>query len=471
MKTKNNLTEGPIVKSLINLTIPIVFTNILHTAYSLVDTFWVGRLGKEAMASVSLSFPVIFLLISLGGGLAIAGTILVAQYRGKGESANVNYISAQTFLMMFFASLIVTAAGYFSAEFFIKLMNAETSVSADAIAYLKISFLGMIFLFAYFVFQALMRGNGDVKTPMYIVLGTVILNLILDPLFIFGYGPVPAYGVRGAAITTIATQALAAIIGLVFLFDGRYGIHLKLRDFQPDFKLLGKMFRLGFPASVEQSMRAGALMAMVFLVAEFGTVTVAAYGIGTRILSLVFIPALGLAMSTSTLVGQNIGAGKPERAVKISRISAMVGFISLSVMGIIIFAFAENLSAFFLPGEVSAIRSSAMFIKIMALSFGFIAIEHVLNGAFRGAGNTFISLLFTIISVWLLRLPLAYFLSRNNTLAQTGIWLAFPLANIAGALIAMVYFSKGKWKDKKVTDEIQLEEQVSEEAILETQWG
>jgi len=169
------------------------------------------------------------------------------------------------------------------------LMGAEPAVLAGAVSYLQISFIGVIFLFAYFVFQSLMRGVGDVKTPMYIVFGTVLLNLVLDPLFIFGFGPIPAYGVSGAAIATIGTQGIAAIIGIMMLFSGRYGIHLKRNHLKPDFAIIKKMFKLGYPASIEQSARALNFTVMTLLVASFGTLAVASYGIGFRILSFIII--------------------------------------------------------------------------------------------------------------------------------------------------------------------------------------
>ncbi len=187
MKNKNNLTEGSILKSLMVLSVPIILANILQTAYQLTDTFWVGRLGTVAVAAVSISFPIIFLIISLGSGLAMAGTIFVAQYKGKGDTKAINHITSQTLLMVILISIILSTIGYILSPFLIGLMGAESNVFLSAVAYMQISFIGVIFMFTYMVFQSLMRSVGDVKTPVYIVLGTVLLNLVLDPLFIFGY--------------------------------------------------------------------------------------------------------------------------------------------------------------------------------------------------------------------------------------------------------------------------------------------
>ena len=199
IKERNNLTEGSVLKSLIALSVPIILANILQTAYQITDTFWVGRLGAVAVAAVSISFPIIFFIISLGGSLAVAGTILVAQYKGKGDKKAINHIASQTLVAVIVIATVLAAVGYFFSPILINLVGSGPDVFSDAVAYIKISFIGMIFMFIYMVFQSLMRGVGDVKTPMYIVLGTVLLNLILDPLFIFGYGFIPALGEIGRA--------------------------------------------------------------------------------------------------------------------------------------------------------------------------------------------------------------------------------------------------------------------------------
>ena len=464
---KNNLTEGSVLKSLISLSGPIIAAQFLHTAYQLTDTFWVGRLGAAAIAAVSISFPVIFLLISFGGGLTMAGAILVAQYKGRQNQEAVNYISGQTLLAVFAVALLLSILGFFSAPYLINLMGVESAVFTNAVSYLKISFCGIVFMFLFFVFQALMRGVGNVKIPMFIVLGTVLLNLILDPLFIFGYGPLPALGVAGAALATITTQGLSALAGLLILFFGKKEIYIRLKELRFDFSLIKKMFSLGFPASVEQSARALGMIVITFLVASFGTVIVAAFGIGSRMLSLVIIPSMGLSMATSTLVGQNMGAGKIERAEKIVKISALVGFAFLTVMGLFIFLFAKPLSSFFIPGETEAINSSVLFIKIMALTFGFIALQMVVNGTFRGAGSTRVSMMLSIISLWAVEFPLAYILSKHTGLAELGLWIAFPVANVIGAAISVFWFFKGSWRQKRITEEIKIIKKVSEEAIIE----
>jgi putative MATE family efflux protein len=444
-----------------------MISQLLQTAYQLTDTFWVGRLGANAIASVSISFPVLFAIIAWGGGLTMAGAILIAQYKGRGDDVAVNHIAGQTLIGVTLVSLILTVVGYFLSPVLIKMMGVEPAVLEDAVSYLKISFLGLIFVFIYFVFQSALRGIGDVKTPMYIVLATVLLNLVLDPLFIFGWGSIPAMGVSGAALATILTQGISALAGLVILFSGKRGINLNLKGLKFDFPLLKKMFMLGLPASFGNSLHAVGMTFMTFLVASFGTIATAAYGIGGRMLSFVIIPSIGISMATSTLVGQNIGAKKVDRAEEIAKISSLAAFFFLTIVGILMFIFAEDLSSFFLPGEVETIGMAVTFLKLMALTFGFIGIQMVIEGAFRGAGCTGVAMMLALIALWGLQFPIAYILSKYAGLGELGIWISIPVSSVLGCIISVIWFSRGSWKRKKLTEEIKISEKIIEEAVIE----
>jgi len=444
------LTEGSIIKTLIYLSIPIILTNILQTAYNLTDTFWVGRLGKISVAAVSLSFPVLFIIISSGSGLAVAGSILTAQKKGAKDEQAVNHIATQTFYTVLGISILLAFAGYHLTPVLIKIMKTEPNVYAQAVTYLRISFLGLPALFIYLIFQSLMRSLGEVKLPFYIVLSTVLLNLLLDPLFIFGYADLfPPKGVAGAAIATISTQTLAAIISLYFLFTGHKGLQIKLRDFHPDFSIIKSLIKLGIPVSIEQVSRATGIFVMVMLVSGFGTVALAGYGIGSRILSFIIIPAFGIGMATSTLVGQNIGAQAYERVKKTIQYSLNIAFGILGTLGIIIFIFAEQLAELFIPNDPASIEESALFIKFLAVSFGFLGLLIVIIGAFRGAGKTKVSMLLALFSVWIIRFPLAYYLAYHSGWKETGIWFSYPFTNFITALAGIYLLIKYKWFNEK----------------------
>ncbi len=446
MSSKKDLTQGSILKALVFLSIPLISTNILQTAYNLTDTFWVGRLGSKAIAAVSLSFPIIFIMISLGVGMAVAGSILSAHEKGAKNHEKLNHIATQTLVGILVISTFLSAIGYIFTPYLISFMHIEPAVYQEAVAYLKISFLGLVPLFIFSVFQSLMRSIGEVKLPFYIVLSTVLLNLVLDPLFIFGYKDVmPPNGVKGAAIASVGTQILAMLISVYYLIKGNKGIQINLSDYKPDKKMIFKMFKLGFPVSIEQISRSTGIFVMILLVTGFGTLALASYGIGSRVLSFIIIPAFGLGMATSTLIGQNIGANKPDRVKKTVRLSLLIAFGVMSFLGIIFFFFAENIARVFIPHEPETIKESGFFIKNIAVSFGFLGVLIVLVGAFRGAGKTLTSMLLTIFSVWIFRFPLAYLLSHFTNLKVNGIWLSYPATNIATALIGLFLLYKNDW--------------------------
>ncbi|MEX0608873.1 MAG: MATE family efflux transporter [Balneolaceae bacterium] len=445
-KKKKKHTEGKILQSLISVAIPIILANVLHTAYQLIDTFWLGRLGANAVAAVSLSFPVLFLILSLGGGLTLAGTVIVSHYKGAENQKEVDFSSSQTVFVIFFISILLAILGFFTAEPLMKIIGAGPEIMEDSVSYFKVSSLGFVFLFMFFVFQSLMRGIGNVLLPMYIILVTVFLNLILDPLFIYGFGPIKGHGVTGAAVASVITQGLSAAVGLYILWRGKSGIKINWADMKVDISWIKRMFELGIPASLEQSTRAAGMTMMVIIVTSFGSEVVAAYGIGARILSLVIIPALGLGIATTTLVGQNIGAGKIKRAEKIGNLSNKISFLGLTGIGILFYIFAEELTAFFVPNEPDVIRDGALFIRIMAPSFGLLGMQQVMNGVFNGAGFTTASMLISILSLWIIRFPLAYILSYNTALSYEGIWWAFPISNLIAALAAFIFFKMGYWK-------------------------
>jgi putative MATE family efflux protein len=454
MKSNVNLTTGSILRALVTLSIPLILTNILQSAYNLTDTFWVGRLGSKAVSAVSLSFPIIFIMISLGIGVAIAGSILVAKAKGAQNDEELAHIATQTVFSVVSFSVLLSVIGYFLTPYIVGIMKVEPAVYNDAVSYLKISFLGMTPMFIFIVFQSLMKSIGEVRLPLFIVLSTVLLNLILDPFFIFGWHNFGGNGVKGAAIATVFTQLLAAVISIYFLLKGHKGIQINLRDYAPDKVVIKTLIKLGFPVSVEQISRSVGIFAMLFLVTGFGTMALASYGIGSRILSFIIIPAFGLGMATSTLVGQNLGAQKPDRVKKTIRLSLYIAFGVMSILGLLIYMFASSVAHFFIPNEPETIKQSAVFIRYIAVSFGFMGILIVLVGAFRGAGKTKLSMLLTIFSVWIISFPLAYILSEFTEMKEIGIWISYPTTNIVTALVGLALLFKYHWLQNETQSSI-----------------
>ncbi len=447
--------KGSIPRALYTLAVPIILANVLQAGYQLTDAFWVGRLGASAVAAVSISMPVTFLVIAMGAGLSMAGATLTAQYMGAGRTEMVNHVAGQTLLMVALTSVVLSLLGVFLAPHLLSLLGVAPEVYQGALGFMRVSFVGMIFVFLFAMFQSLMRGIGHTRIPLLIVLGTVILNFVLDPLFIFGYGPVEGVGVMGAAIATLVTQSLAAVVGIAVLIRGKHGIHLYWRELKPDFSYIKKAFFLGFPCSVELSARCLGLMIMTFLIASFGTLPMAAYGIGSNVLQVVTIPAMGLSMALSTLVGQNIGAGNIGRAAQITHLGTFYGFVALTLAGVLAFFAAEPIVAFFVPQDPDVIREGGNFIRIMSLAWGGLGIQLSIISAFRASGNMMNAMVIALVSQWMIQFPLAYILSKHTELSYTGIWWSFPITNVLVALISMAWFARGSWKKTRITEEDQ----------------
>jgi putative MATE family efflux protein len=363
--------------------------------------------------------------------------------------------------------MVLGMTGYLLAPHLLTLLGVAPDVHAGALSFMRVSFIGIIFVVIYAMFQALMRGVGQVRVPLFIVAGTVLLNFLLDPLFIFGWGPIPAQGVRGAAIATLVTQMLAAAIGITIFLRGRHGIQLSWRGFRPDFPYIKRAFMLGFPGSVELSTRGLGLMIMSFLVASFGTHTIAAYGVGANILQFITIPAMGMSMAVSTLVGQNIGAGNMHRAERVAILGATAGFFILSLVGVAAFFSAEHIVAFFVPTDPYVISHGAEFIRTMSLAWGCIGVQLCIVAAFRASGNMLTAMVLALVAQWMIQFPLAYVLSKHTALQANGLWWAFPVTNVLIAIVSVCWFAQGGWKKTRLTEEDKEVVKVTDETMAE----
>lgn len=459
--------EGSMPRALSTLAIPIILGNIIQTGYQLTDAFWVGRLGAAAVAAVSVSFPVTFLVIAMGSGLAMAGAVLTAQYVGAGRQDMVNHVAAQTMIMVAITSIVLGALGFVLSPLLLHLLGVAPDVFKGALGFMRVSFIGIIFVFIYAMFQSLMRGVGQTRIPLIIITATVLMNFALDPLLIFGWGPIKGQGVMGAAIATLITQAIAAAAGIAIFLRGRHGIQLSWRSFRIDTAYVKRAFLLGLPGSIELSTRGLGLILMSFLVAAFGTETIAAYGVGTTILQVVTIPAMGVAMPVSTLAGQNLGAGNADRAGRLTTFGAAVSFALLTLVGVIAFAIAPWLVAVFIPNDPAVIAEGARFVRIMCLAWGAMGVQLCVVSAFRASGNMLMAMVLAIVSQWVVQFPLAFVLSRHTALHQTGLWWSFPVTNVLVALIALAWFARGSWKTGRLTEDAVIEAKVTEDAVID----
>jgi len=263
------------------------------------------------------------------------------------------------------------------------------------------------------------------------------------------------------------TQTIAAAIGVLILFNGKHYIHLRLEDFKPDFKFIKKVFLIGFPSSIDQSARSLAMVFVTSLIAGFGTTAVASFGAGSNLNQIAMFFGIGLAVANGTLVGQNIGAKNIKQAIKVSKISGVLSFCTLSLIGALAFIFSKSFISFFVPSDIAVITEGSNFVKIVSLAFGFIGLQMSFGNVLIAAGKSTTSMLVTIFSQWIILLPLTYFLSQHTTLGLTGIWVSFPITNIITAAIVFIIYRQGSWQKSRIIDEEKTIAQVSEETIVE----
>jgi len=294
-----------------------------------------------------------------------------------------------------------------------------------------------------------MRGYGDTITPMLVMFGSVLLNVILDPFLIFGWGPFPRLGIEGAAIATVFSRSLALVVGLAIMFQGARGVRIRLGQMRPDLSFAKKLVSIGFPASIEGMGRALSINLLLVIVAFFPDTVVAAYGIGTRVFSVIFLPAIAVARGVETMTGQNVGADKPERAAAAANFAARTMFIVLGALGVVAWLAAEPITAAFTDDQ-RVIDVGVTFLRYVAPSFGFIGVMRAYNGSFRGTGKTLTAASIVLVTYALVRLPIAYGLSQ--AIDYRGIWIAFAVSNAFGAILAYAWYRRGTWRDADVTD-------------------
>jgi putative MATE family efflux protein len=337
-----------------------------------------------------------------------------------------------------------------------------------AVEYTRTIFVGIVFMFGFFVFQALLQGWGDTRTPLYLMALSVALNVVLDPFLILGFeGNVlltglgladleaslfaatgfAGLGVQGAAVATVLSRGVATVLAMAWLFSGQVGIRLSVADLRLDAETVRRIVSLGAPASVEQSTRALGITVLTALVALAGDDAVAALGIGNRINSLVFLPALGLARGTETVVGQNLGTDQPERARRAVGYSSAIVAAVLAVVGALAYLFAGPITAVFIPGEPVVIDLGASYLRIIGPTFLFLGVFQVVQGGFRGSGSTRTAMAFAVLSLWVFRIPPAYAFLRWTDAGATGVWYAIALSNVLAMLAAVAWFRRGTWTE------------------------
>lgn len=446
------MTTGAIGPRLGRLAWPLVAGNLLQTAYNLADMFWVGRVGTDAVAAVSLMFPTAWLFVSTAMGITAAAVALVSQNVGAGNERRAERVVAQTVLLAVAGGLALAAIGWTIRYPMIDLLGARGPVFAKALAYAEVMFVTIPFTFLFFAFRAVLRGAGDTRTAMYLVLVSAGLNVVIDPFLILGWAGLPALGVRGAAIATLVARALAAVVGLAILVHGGWGIRLRVPDLVPDGTILTRLVDIGYPSTLDGLARSLAAVTMVGLVARFGSVPTAAYGIVLRYQSISWTVSGAIGQATATGVGQNLGAGELDRSRSVTRVGAGGTMAILFGASMLVFAFPAAAMDVFIDRR-AVVESGVTMFRIVAPFWAFFGGLMVVQGAFRGAGRTRVAFVLSLLSRWGLRIPLAGVLAFVLAWGPVGLWWGMAASAILSFVVGAAWFLRGGWSRAVIDDE------------------
>ncbi len=444
----SELTEGDLFRGLITIAAPIVAGNVLQSGLERVDLFFVGRLGAEAIAGVAMSTSIVMVLMTIIIGIVTANTAFVSRYYGAKDYDMVAKGVSHTLILGLVFSILLSVVGILYAEDMLLLLGAEPSVALLGASYLAVLFTGSVTLVELWVINSTFQSCGDATTPMLLVVLANIMNIALDPLLIFGYGAVPACGVAGAAYATIISRSVAFAIAFGLLLSRRSPVPFSLRT-KFEFPIAWRLIRVAVPNSVQSGLRSVTFLAMMAIVAVFGTAALSAYGIVGRLELVALMPGFGIATATAVIVGQNLGAKKPERAEAGVRISTLMNGGFMAVMGAIFYLAAPAIVEIFDPSGAST-EIGVSYLQTVAPFYVFIAVAIILGFALNGAGDTKKPMYATLFSMVLFQVPLACILPGLLGIGIAGVWLAVICGMIlqTGMLFAM--YRHGGWKSTAI---------------------
>jgi len=438
----NDLTQGTVWKQILRFALPMLIGNVFQQLYNLTDSVIVGNfLGKRALAAVGASFPIIFLLISLIIGIAMGATIMVSQFYGAQQRKKILLTNSTLMIFLLVSAIVISIIGIYFVQDIFLLMNLPSDLLPQAVAYLRVYLLGLIFFFGYNGVSAILRGLGDSKTPLYFLIISTVLNIILDLFFVI----VLKWGVEGTAVATIISQATAFLFAIVYLRKKGDILEFSFGRFKFNTNIFKQMLKIGIPSGLQATLVSLGMMAILTIVNGFGTDVVAAYSAAFRIDALATLPAMNFAAALSTFVGQNLGASMMERIKKGYHATLLMSSSFSIMVTVLIYFFGSNLMGIFTK-DANVIRIGVEYLVIVSSFYVVFSAMFSTNAIMRGAGDTLITLFLSLISLWIIRVPTAYFLSQH--IGEKGIWWSWPAGVSVGLIFSYSYYKTGRWKKK-----------------------
>lgn len=448
-----DLSEGHVFKLLISFSIPMILGNLFQATYSIIDGIFVGRmLGHQALAAVSISTPLVFFLVAILIGLGMAAIVLVGQAYGAKNHELLSRILVNSFALNLTISLVITLSIILWGRWMLALINTPKELMENAYAFLSWFSSGFVFMVINNWFMGVFRGLGDSRTPLYMTILSVILNIVFIPFLISGIGPIPPLGVKGSALSTVFANMLTTVAGYFYLFRKNHFLHIGRWKWKFDPGIMKRIFSLGLPTSLQILIVSFSGIVLMGLVNLFGADVIAAYGIGLRVENFSILPAMSIGMAVSTMVAQSIGAGKLERVRSITG-SAAKFTLSISLAVIIVCMVFPDQIAYIFTSDSTVISHASLYLRIMCWAYLDLSLFFILQSTVRGAGAVNVPLFFSVISMST-RIALAYLLGLHTSLRETGIWVGIFLSTIVGLVMMYAYYKKGGWHKKKIMETV-----------------
>jgi len=447
--TEQDFTEGKLSRAILLLSIPAVLEMLMESIFVISDIFFVSRLGADSVATVGLTESMITIIYAISIGLGTATTSMVSRRVGEKHNDDASRTAFQAILTGLLVSLIIGVPGAFMAKKLLTLMGASPNIVNNMAGYTRIMLSCNVVIMMLFIINAIFRSAGDAAVAMKVLWIGNIINIILDPCLIFGLGPFPEMGVAGAATATTIGRGTAVLVQFYLLFFGNKRIKLELKHLKVDFRIMFRLLRLSIGSIGQNLIGTTSWIALVRIISTFGSEVVAGYTIAIRIVGFTILPSWGISNASSTLVGQNLGANKPDRAEKSVWVTGIINMILLGFIGLILVLFPEFFISMFIQDQ-NVMVAGILGLRIISLGYISYGLGMVLVNSFNGAGDTATPLKINIFAFWMVEIPLAWLLAVKSGMEEEGVFIAIVAAETLMTLIAWLIFRRGKWKLKQV---------------------
>ncbi len=463
MQRPRSLTEGSISRGLFQFALPILFANILQSLNGSVNSIWVGRyLGEAALTATSNANTVMFLLIGAAFGIALAATILVGQCIGANDMREAKRVVGTSATFFFLISVVVAVAGWILCEPLLTVMRTPSASLPLAVAYMRVIFLALPFLYMYAFVMSVLRGAGDSKTPFYFMMLSVGIDIALNPVFIFGIGPIPRFGIAGSAMATLAAQAISLIALVRHLYRRKHILLLhadELKMLRLDGAIVGTLLKKGVPMGAQMLVVSLSGVLMITLVNRYGVDTASAFGAAMQIWNYIQMPAFAVGMAVSAMAAQNVGARKWDRVRATARVGVLYSVVLTGSIVLLIEILDRHAFGLFLPPAAEALKVSSHLNHLITWSFIFFGVSMVLFGVVRATGAVMMPLAILTFTMLLVRFPAAAILEGRY--GADAVWWSFPVSSAIAAALAVLYYRFGGWRKARMLAGIAPDETVA----------